>query len=90
MERALHSKPSSNFAFASRLVLVLVRITIQNGNSGLFSDDGHFKPTCHHPRSRRRGKELIIRANAALARAGRARIGAYVGLNFWIACEDLG
>lgn len=31
---ALHSKPGLNFPFADRLVLVLVRITIQNGNSG--------------------------------------------------------
>ena len=31
---ALHLKPGLNFPFADRLVLVLVRITIQNGNSG--------------------------------------------------------
>ena len=31
---ALHSKPGLNFPFVDRLVLVLLRITIQNGNSG--------------------------------------------------------
>jgi len=28
------SKPGSNFAFAGRLVLVLIRFKIENGNSG--------------------------------------------------------
>jgi hypothetical protein len=32
--KRLRSKPGLNFPFADRLVLVLVRITIQNGNSG--------------------------------------------------------
>jgi hypothetical protein len=32
--KRLHSNPGLNFPFADRLVLVLVRITIQNGNSG--------------------------------------------------------
>ncbi len=35
VESPLDSKPNSNFPFANRLVPVLVRVRIQNGNSGL-------------------------------------------------------
>ena len=50
MESALHSIPSSNFAFAGRLMSVLLLVTMQNGNSS--SDRSAFGRNLIHLLSR--------------------------------------